>query len=257
MTAAGLANTGTINLTGGTAAATLDITTAAPATLTGNFNLAGDALLEFASGGITALGTGTDLTLERGQGAGGAEHRADQRQRPDRACDQCRDIEPGKRHGADHHRRLDQQRQSRRGRQRFWRDRRQQPDNRRDPDQSIFALYRQHRPQQGDDGDRGGVDQFQLYQPDQRHGGGDAESHRRFRQHRNRRGRQQLRWWRQQPDDRRDPDQQQLFFQRWQHRSDQGDDGDGGRSGQHRHDQSDRRHGGRRRWTSPRRRRRR
>jgi len=59
VTAAGLANTGTISLTGGVATlATLDIAAAAPATLTGSFNLTGDALLEFKSGGITAIGTG-------------------------------------------------------------------------------------------------------------------------------------------------------------------------------------------------------
>ena len=66
VTAAGLANTGRSHdqsdrRHGGPG--TLDITTAAPATLTGNFNLSGDALLEFASGAITALGTGSDLTL--------------------------------------------------------------------------------------------------------------------------------------------------------------------------------------------------
>ena len=59
MTAAGLSNTGTIELTGGAATmATLDITAAAPATLGGTFDLSGDALLEFASGGITAIGAG-------------------------------------------------------------------------------------------------------------------------------------------------------------------------------------------------------
>ena len=64
VTAAGLANTGTIDLTGATTIkATLDITAAAQATLAGNYSLSGDALLEFASGGITAIGTGADLTL--------------------------------------------------------------------------------------------------------------------------------------------------------------------------------------------------
>ena len=64
MTAAGFSNTGTINLTGGTATrATLDITAAAPATLTGTYNLSGDALLEFASGGIMAIGTSANSTL--------------------------------------------------------------------------------------------------------------------------------------------------------------------------------------------------
>ena len=58
VTAKGLANTGTINLFGGTATrATLDINATAPATWTGSANLSGDALLEFASGMITAIGS--------------------------------------------------------------------------------------------------------------------------------------------------------------------------------------------------------
>ena len=64
VTAGELANTGTIDLTGGASKpATLDITTAAPATLTGNFNLVGDAVLEFAKGGISAIGSGAELSL--------------------------------------------------------------------------------------------------------------------------------------------------------------------------------------------------
>ena len=64
MTAPGLANTGTIDLTGGAGTpATLDITAAAPATLGGTYNLSGDALLEFKSGGVTAIASGADLTL--------------------------------------------------------------------------------------------------------------------------------------------------------------------------------------------------
>jgi hypothetical protein len=47
----------------GTAAtATLDITGAAPTTLSGTYQLSGDALLEFASGGVTAIGSGADVT---------------------------------------------------------------------------------------------------------------------------------------------------------------------------------------------------
>ena len=66
VTAAGLASTGTINLNGGTTAtATLDITGAAPTTLSGTYYLSGDALLEFGSGGVTAIGSGAGLTLER------------------------------------------------------------------------------------------------------------------------------------------------------------------------------------------------
>ncbi len=61
----GLTNTGTIDLTGGTALATLDVKTAAPATLRGGiYDLTGDALLEFAGGGITTIGGGTTLSLD-------------------------------------------------------------------------------------------------------------------------------------------------------------------------------------------------
>ncbi len=63
VTAAGLANTGTIELTGGTARATLDIGAAAPLTWVGTLELAGDALLEFKSGGITAIGSGSEISL--------------------------------------------------------------------------------------------------------------------------------------------------------------------------------------------------
>ena len=65
--AAGLSNaaTGTIDLTGGSAQATLDITAAAPATLTGFVFLQGDALLEFGSGHITAIAANSELSLVR------------------------------------------------------------------------------------------------------------------------------------------------------------------------------------------------
>ncbi|HEV2097340.1 MAG TPA: hypothetical protein VGR45_00270, partial [Stellaceae bacterium] len=60
----GLSNTGEIDLTGSaTVQATLDIVGAAPATLTGQINLAGDALLEYGSGTITAIGSGAQLYL--------------------------------------------------------------------------------------------------------------------------------------------------------------------------------------------------
>jgi fibronectin-binding autotransporter adhesin len=63
--AAALASTGAIYLNEGTAAtATLDITGAAPATLSGTYQLSGDALLEFASGGVTAIGSGANVTLD-------------------------------------------------------------------------------------------------------------------------------------------------------------------------------------------------
>ena len=74
VTAAGLANTGEINLTGGTATkATLDITAAAPATWTGTVDLTGDALLEFTgTTGITAIGTSADITLNGAATTSGA-----------------------------------------------------------------------------------------------------------------------------------------------------------------------------------------
>ena len=64
MTAADLAGTGAINLMGGaTAAATLGVTGAAPTTLNARYYLSGNALLEFGSGGVTAIGSGAGLTL--------------------------------------------------------------------------------------------------------------------------------------------------------------------------------------------------
>jgi hypothetical protein len=63
VTAAELVNTGDIGLTGGTARATLDVAAAAPATLSGGYFLAGNALLRYAGGAITALGSGAELAL--------------------------------------------------------------------------------------------------------------------------------------------------------------------------------------------------
>jgi fibronectin-binding autotransporter adhesin len=72
VTAAGLHNTGTLilqgNATSGTTnQATLDITAAAPATATGSIRVSGDAMVEFASGGITAVGIGASLELDGAQ----------------------------------------------------------------------------------------------------------------------------------------------------------------------------------------------
>jgi hypothetical protein len=69
VTAAGLMNTGTVNLQGNAASgtsnqATLDITAAAPTDATGTMNVSGDADLEFASGGITAIALGAQLELD-------------------------------------------------------------------------------------------------------------------------------------------------------------------------------------------------
>ena len=88
MTANGLANTGTIDLTGGAGTATLDITAAAPATWTGTLS-SGDALLEFKSGGITAIGRGAG-SRSRARLVGGVEQRGDQQQRADQARRQRR-----------------------------------------------------------------------------------------------------------------------------------------------------------------------
>src|SRR5262249_47788950 len=67
VTAAGLNNlpaqNAVISLNGGPAQALLNILAAAPTTLTGQFNLAGNALLQFAGGGITAIGGNSGLSL--------------------------------------------------------------------------------------------------------------------------------------------------------------------------------------------------
>jgi hypothetical protein len=63
--AANLVNTGYLSLTGSaTVAATLDVGGAAPTTLSGSIHLAGDALLEFGSGGVTGIGGGAQLSLD-------------------------------------------------------------------------------------------------------------------------------------------------------------------------------------------------
>jgi hypothetical protein len=68
VSAAGLSNTGTINIEGNTAVnttaqATLNIAAAAPGTWTGTANLTGDALIAFGSGEITSVGNGARLAL--------------------------------------------------------------------------------------------------------------------------------------------------------------------------------------------------
>jgi hypothetical protein len=66
--AAGLSNTGTITITGSaTKQATLAIAAAAPAILTGFYNLIGDALLEFGSGPITAIAANSQLAVDGSQ----------------------------------------------------------------------------------------------------------------------------------------------------------------------------------------------
>ena len=63
LTAAGLVNTSTVNLTGSTRQAGLIITGAAPARL-GNFNISGNALLQFGSGAVTGTDAGTTLSIQ-------------------------------------------------------------------------------------------------------------------------------------------------------------------------------------------------
>ena len=66
-TAAALANTGTIDLTGGTGTntnqATLDISSGAPSVLAGHLDLTGRALVEFAGGSIGGIATNSALYL--------------------------------------------------------------------------------------------------------------------------------------------------------------------------------------------------
>jgi hypothetical protein len=68
VTATNLINDGSLTLqgipTGAAPTATLDITGAAPSTLTGSVRISGDAELEFASGGITAIAAGAELELD-------------------------------------------------------------------------------------------------------------------------------------------------------------------------------------------------
>ena len=69
ITALGLANTGTVNIFGGSSIiATLDVTSAAgfgaAGALVGDVNLSGDALLEFASGQIATIAADSELTLD-------------------------------------------------------------------------------------------------------------------------------------------------------------------------------------------------
>ena len=70
MTVATLTNAGTIDLTGGSARAALEVTGAAPATLDGNYILQGNALLDLAStsisptGGVTAIAGHASLVLD-------------------------------------------------------------------------------------------------------------------------------------------------------------------------------------------------
>ena len=68
VTAASLDNTGSIDLQGALRAAaagqaTLDIAGAAPTVLAGAVRVAGDATLEFGSGGVTTIGPGASLRL--------------------------------------------------------------------------------------------------------------------------------------------------------------------------------------------------
>jgi hypothetical protein len=64
VTARGLVNTGSVTVGAYSGpGATLDVTGAAPLTATGSTLIAGDGLLEFASGGITAIGAGASFAM--------------------------------------------------------------------------------------------------------------------------------------------------------------------------------------------------
>jgi hypothetical protein len=72
VTASGLVSSGSITVQGYSSAvnpalAVLDISGAAPSTLTGSVSLIGDAMLEFGSGGITSIGHGASFTLTGAQ----------------------------------------------------------------------------------------------------------------------------------------------------------------------------------------------
>src|SRR5204863_305266 len=64
VTATGLVNSGTVNLTGSSSSkqAALIVNGPAPATL-GNFNILGDALLQFGSGAVGGIAAGTTFSL--------------------------------------------------------------------------------------------------------------------------------------------------------------------------------------------------
>jgi Ca2+-binding RTX toxin-like protein len=68
VTMAGFTNTGNLVMIGGqTSGVTLNITGAAPATLTGDNYLQGNAVLQYGSGSITAIGSGAVLDLNGGR----------------------------------------------------------------------------------------------------------------------------------------------------------------------------------------------
>ena len=82
VTLGGLDNTGTLTLNGGVGTGanplTLDVLAPAPTTLTGFNNLSGDALLEYASGEITGIGAGAELTLNGPDAGRGCERHGDE-----------------------------------------------------------------------------------------------------------------------------------------------------------------------------------
>ncbi len=244
VTAAGLAGTGTVDLSGGATAAaqaTLDVTGAAPATLNGAYSLVGNALLEFGSGGVTAIGSGASLTLNGPKALVALSSGLTSDSALERPRQQRRYHDPGKRRGVDDHGRARQHRY-RLGRRVLRQHRRQQPDDRRRPDQRGRPLHRLHWQQRrDDDGERGGAEQFRHALSLQRHRGGDIEGRRgvqqrpqRHRLRRQQRGRGQHR------DGGRGADQQRHLVDR-QHQPDQGDQGDRGGSGRHRHGRFERR----------------
>jgi hypothetical protein len=71
VTMAGFTNTGDLVMQGGqTSSVTLNVLGAAPSTLTGNNYIASNAVLQYGSGSITAIGSGAVLDLNGGQNGG-------------------------------------------------------------------------------------------------------------------------------------------------------------------------------------------
>jgi hypothetical protein len=71
VTMSGLVNTGVLLMIGGqTSTITLNVLGAAPGTLTGNVSMANNAVLQYGSGGITAIGSGAMLLLNGNARAG-------------------------------------------------------------------------------------------------------------------------------------------------------------------------------------------
>ena len=153
VTAAGLANTGTINLTGGAdrGSGLGHHRRGAGDPERGSY-LAGNALLEFGSGGITAIGNGASLTLNGAKALVALSSAPTTDSALTGLASNAGTLALYDGSGADDHNRFYQQRHRRVDR---WSWRRQQPDDRRNADQQRLGrfLYRQQRDHRGDQGD--------------------------------------------------------------------------------------------------------